>query len=177
MRKIYSLFISLNLLFLLAGCKSTTVEDPKPVYKFTAKINNVDWSTYQTTTSATTYYISDCQYYTGGNTLYITVINPVTTESFNASLYIANPQTAVATYPLSGSKYSDYAFYTVNDNDNPNSYGKGTFTITKFTIDSKTFKLSNLSAKFEFTQTAQHSDGKIRTTTVSSGEMNDVPNI
>lgn len=176
MKKIYSLIVSLNLLFLLVGCKTTKVEDPKPVYKFTAKINNVDWSTYQIAYNASTYYISDCYYSTFSKSIYFQIVDPKSLNTFYGRIYISNPNSAVATYTLSSSSDS-YAYFLLNSNDNPNSRANGTFSITKFSIDPNTFELTNFSARFSLTQIAEHSDGNTRTTTISSGEMNDVPNI
>ncbi|HTF82233.1 MAG TPA: hypothetical protein VL947_10920 [Cytophagales bacterium] len=158
----------------VTGCGKS--QDKKPVYKFTAKVNGSSWATDMvepSTTPTEATYISSLYYYSAGKQIYVNVRNPKTSQTLKFYVFLENYSTAVGTYTRSSGRFEP-EFLIANNDDPTNVSTTGSFEITKFTYDANLGKITSLSGKFSFKQTAEHWDGNARTIDVTEGELNNV---
>ncbi len=176
MKRILKGLTALAVIVGVVGCGKVT--EKTPVYKFSAKVNGASWATDMvepSTTPSEASYVSDLYYYTGSKSISVTVKNPKNNNRISFSLYIPSVSNAVGTYSYSNSNFYPY-FYVANLDSPTINSRSGQFEITKFSYDLNTGKITSFSGKFSYTITAEHSDGVVRTTSVTDGEINNLTN-
>lgn len=151
-----------------------SVKETTPTYKFFAKVGSTEWKTNEvlpstTPTSAT--YVSYMYYSTSSKYINFEVTNPTNKNYMSFYVYIPSYANAAGTYTYDNGNF--YPKYYIAYSDYPTGRTTtGSCTITKFTYDANTSKITNLTGTFNFTQTATHWDDVTRSYSVSEGQFN-----